>query len=60
MRFRTLVWRELFNRKSQLATSFLANGPESILADEPTGDLDPDAAAKATRTLRIVEGQIHA
>ena len=65
----------------------LANGPEIILADEPTGNLDPetgrqvisflqelneegrtvvlvthdpDAAAKAKRTLRIVEGQIHA
>ena len=24
MRYRTLVWREIFNRKSQLATSFLA------------------------------------
>ena len=24
MRFRTLVWREIFNRKSQLATSFIA------------------------------------
>ena len=65
----------------------LANDPEIILADEPTGNLDPEtsqqvtaflaevnqegrtivmvthdppAAQKAKKTLRLIEGQIHA